>query len=411
MGNMMVKVSVIVPVYNAGMFLRECIGSLVSQTLSDIEIICIDDCSTDQSLSILQEYQSKDGRIRIIRNEVNLGAAASRNKGLDEAAGIYVQFVDADDYLDTDTLENLFRTAEGRKSELCFLAIELTGSDAGKAMVPGGIQGGYPEVYDGKTVMKLFTEKDEFFLYLCMVFYQNQFLQENKLRFRRMLIGEGGDFILRALCMARRVIVSREKYYYRINEASVMHRDNAKDELLFGQIVQYIDVLRHFMVQENADELGFFLTKLYKKIAGGIQGLSEELRKKFEKRLETPFERHVFGMLQQTNQVYGIELDDKILSEIQKKEYVILYGAGYAAKEVIDLLHRYGIGIVGFAVTERRSGQAAVYGHHVYEIRELLSYRKKAVVLVTANRKYNREIRDVLEAYGFEDFIFLNIKI
>lgn len=407
----MAKVSVIVPVYNAELFLRECMESLVSQSLSDIEIICIDDCSTDESLSILQEYQSRDERIRIICNEVNMGAAASRNKGLDEAEGNYVQFVDADDYLDTNTLENLFRTAESRKSDMCFLTMKLAGSGVGKAMVPEGIKGCYPEVYNGKTIMKLFTEKDEFFLYLCMVFYQNQFLQENKLRFRRMLIGEGGDFILRALCMARRVIVSKENYYYRINETSVMHRDDAKDELLFGQIVQYIDVLSQFTEQENADELGFFLTALYKKMAGGIQGLTDELRRKFEKRLETPFERHVFGMLQQTNNVYGIKLDDKMLSEIQKKEYVILYGAGYAAKEVIDLLHRHGIGIVGFAVTERKSGQAAVYGHHVYEIKDLLSYRKKAIVLVTANRKYNREIRDILEAYGFEDFIFLNIKI
>lgn len=407
----MVKVSVIVPVYNAGLFLRECMESLVNQTLTDIEIICIDDSSTDESLSILHEYQSRDERVKIICNKANLGAAESRNEGLAEAAGKYVQFVDADDYLKAGTLENLFRTAENRKSDMCFLGMELVTSGIGKGMIPEGIQGCYPEVYNGKTFIKLLTENDEFFLYLCMVFYQNQFLKENKLRFKRLVIGEGGDFILRALCTAQRVIVSNEKYYYRINNVSVTHMDHAKEELLFGQIVQYIDVLRHFTEQENAEELGFFLVRLYKKIAGGIQGLTDTLRRKFENRLETSFEKHIFGMLQQTNNVYGIKFDEEILSEIKKKEYVIIYGAGYASKEMIELLHQHGIEIVGFAVTERREGQNAVYGHHVYEIKELLLYRKKAVVLIAANRKYNREIQEVLERYGFEDYIFLNIKI
>lgn len=407
----MVKVSVIVPVYNAGLFLRECMESLVNQTLTDIEIICIDDGSTDESLSILHEYQSQDERIKIICNKANLGAAESRNEGLTEAAGKYVQFVDADDYLKADTLENLFRTAENRKSDMCFLGMELVTSGIEKVMFPEGIQGCYPEVYNGKTLMKLLTENDEFFLYLCMVFYQNQFLKEYQLKFKRLAIGEGGDFILRALCTARRVIVSNEKYCYRINDASVTHMDHAKEELLFGQIVQYIDVLRYFTEQENAEELGFFLAGLYKKIAGGIQGITDALSRKFENRLETSFEKHIFGMLQQTNNVYGIKFDEEILSEIRKKEYVIIYGAGYASKEMIELLHQHGIEIVGFAVTERREGQNAVYGHHVYEIKELLLYRKKAVVLIAANRKYNREIQEVLERYGFEDYIFLNIKI
>lgn len=407
----MVKVSVVVPVYNAGMFLRECMDSLVNQTLPDIEIICIDDCSADESLSILQEYQSQDKRIKIIRNEVNLGAAESRNNGLAKTAGKYVQFVDADDYLKTDTLETLFYVAESRKADMCFLDMELTASGTRKDTIPEGIRGCYPEVYNGKTFMKLLTENDEFFLYLCMVFYRNQFLRESNLRFRRLLIGEGGDFILRALCTAQRVIVSNGKYYYRINETSITHINNAKYELLFGQTVQYIDVLRHFAEQEDAEELSFFLTDLYKKIAGGIQELTDESRRMFQKRLETPFEKHIFGMLQQANNIYGIIFDGKVLSEIRKKEYVIVYGAGYASKEMIELLHLYGIEIVGFAVTERKGGQTALYGHHVYEIKELVSYRENAVVLIAANRKYNREIQGVLEAYGFGDYIFLNIKI
>lgn len=408
----MVKVTVIVPVYNSEMYIRECMDSLVNQSLTDIEIICIDDGSTDGSLSMLYEYQLRDGRVKVICNETNMGAAESRNRGLSEAAGKYIQFVDADDYLELNTLEDLYQAAEDRKADMCFLGMDPVVPGTGTDMVQAGIKGCYPEIYEGKALMKVLTEKGEFFLYLCLVFYRNRFLKDNALRFRQITIGEGGDFILRALCMTQRVIVCDGKYYhYRINETSVTHSDNAKEELLFGQIIQYIDVLRYFSKQENAEELDCFLADLYRKTAGGIQGLSEKAAKKIENRLETSFEKHIFKMLQQKNDTYGIKFDEEVLSRIQKKNYVVIYGAGYASKEIIEKLHLYGIRIVGFAVTQRKKEQTAVYGHYVYEIGELVSYRKSAVVLVAANKKYNREIRDTLENYGFEDYIFLNIEI
>ena len=76
----MAKLSVIIPVYNVEKYLAECLNCLVAQTFQDIEIICINDCSTDNSLNILNEFASKDVRIKIINNETNSGAAESRNK-------------------------------------------------------------------------------------------------------------------------------------------------------------------------------------------------------------------------------------------------------------------------------------------------------------------------------------------
>lgn len=101
----MVKVSVLVAVYNASMYLRECLDSLLGQTLHDIQIICIDDCSTDESLAILNEYSIKDNRVDVIALDENRGQAHARNVGLAKAAGEYICMLDADDWFDADALE------------------------------------------------------------------------------------------------------------------------------------------------------------------------------------------------------------------------------------------------------------------------------------------------------------------
>lgn len=94
----MIKVSVIIPVYNVEKYLEECLDSIINQTLKEIEIICIDDGSTDSSLNVLENYKKKDKRIIVLQQQ-NLGAGAARNKGLDLARGKYLSFLDADDFL------------------------------------------------------------------------------------------------------------------------------------------------------------------------------------------------------------------------------------------------------------------------------------------------------------------------
>lgn len=107
----MAKISVIIPVYNTEKYLRRCLDSVCNQTLSDIEIICINDCSTDNSLEILQEYSAKDERIKVIDFKENKGAAVARNIGIDEAQGEYIGFVDSDDFVDLDFYEKLYNKA------------------------------------------------------------------------------------------------------------------------------------------------------------------------------------------------------------------------------------------------------------------------------------------------------------
>ena len=112
------KISVIIPVYNVEKYLGECLESIINQTLRDIEVICVNDASTDSSLSILKEYASKDERIKIIDKE-NEGSGYARKCGLDIATGKYILFCDSDDYyVSNDVFEKIYNEIEKNDSEL-----------------------------------------------------------------------------------------------------------------------------------------------------------------------------------------------------------------------------------------------------------------------------------------------------
>ncbi len=114
---MSMLLSVIIPVYNVEKYLAECLDSVCAQTLRDIEIICIDDGSTDRSLEILKEIAAKDSRLRILRQQ-NRGAGAARNYGIREAKGQYLFFADADDRLAPDLLEKATALAEKASADI-----------------------------------------------------------------------------------------------------------------------------------------------------------------------------------------------------------------------------------------------------------------------------------------------------
>lgn len=113
----MVKISVILPVYNVEKYLRQCLDSICGQTLRDIEIICVDDGSTDSSLEILRDYEKKDKRISVL-TQSNLFAGVARNHGMEKAKGKYLSFLDADDYFVPEMLERLYMEAEKSRLDI-----------------------------------------------------------------------------------------------------------------------------------------------------------------------------------------------------------------------------------------------------------------------------------------------------
>ena len=101
------KISVIIPVYNVEKYIEDCLNSILVQTLKDFEIICIDDCSTDNSLQIIETYTHKDKRIKILKNKKNEGPSYTRNIGIEMAQGEYIYFLDSDDMIEKNALQEL----------------------------------------------------------------------------------------------------------------------------------------------------------------------------------------------------------------------------------------------------------------------------------------------------------------
>ena len=114
----MPKISVIVPCCNVAAYVDTCLESLCNQTLADIEIICIDDNSTDNTTDIIAEYAAHDARIRLIKSKKKIGTGAARNMGIDAARGKYVGFVDADDWVDSDFYQNLYDAAVAGRADI-----------------------------------------------------------------------------------------------------------------------------------------------------------------------------------------------------------------------------------------------------------------------------------------------------
>jgi len=135
------KVSVIIPVYNVERYLTECLDSVINQTLSDIEIICVNDASPDNSHIVLNKYSTIDSRIKIITHKTNKGLGPARNTGVSYAAAPYIAFVDSDDYIDPTMMEVLYELILANKAELAWCGIAKV-SETGRLIDAGQIPAG-----------------------------------------------------------------------------------------------------------------------------------------------------------------------------------------------------------------------------------------------------------------------------
>lgn len=403
----MAKVSVIIPVYNAERYLRECLDSVVNQSLDDIEIICIDDNSNDNSPNILQEYKEKYD-ITILKNNDNIGAALSRNKGINVASGKYIIFLDSDDFIEKQALQILYDEVEKLELDMCFYKLNVIGEVKNE---PKGILGTYDEKQSGRELLKKFIENNEFFMYLCSVFYNREFLVENKLLFDSVCVGEGGDFILRALIHAENVNVCNKCLYnYRIHEESITHSNSSRLDLLAGQVRQYLSLLKESFLY-NYDEIDIAMTYIYKKMIGGLSKLSVSEQKTIFRVAKNNYENNIINLLLRIDDRYFVDWTEEKRKKAIVAKNVFVYGAGHASETVIRLLSDEGISIKGFVVSriEDCSNQI-LFGHRIYSI-DQVPEMDDSYFLVSANKVYNNEIEETFMKYNIKNYDFLNVKI
>ena len=125
----MLKISVIIPVYNTEKYLTQCLDSVINQTYKNLEIICVDDCSTDNSREVLQNYAQKDDRIKIVYNKNNSKLGVSRNNGFNIATGDYIHFLDSDDWMELNAYEKMVATTTNKPDIIYFYYQEVSEID------------------------------------------------------------------------------------------------------------------------------------------------------------------------------------------------------------------------------------------------------------------------------------------
>lgn len=205
------KVSIIVPVYNVKDYLRKCIDSIIEQTYKNIEIILVDDGSTDGSEKILDEYKEKDERIKVFHKE-NTGVSSTRNYGIEKATGKYICFSDADDYLMNDYVQYLLSLIKKNDSDVALTKEMFT------TFHPEQIKKDSIELYTNeKTTVEILIYNIPIGVYCKM--YKKSFLDENNIRFEEdLFIGEGFNFNTDAFEHANNVTIGHKKiYFYRRN--------------------------------------------------------------------------------------------------------------------------------------------------------------------------------------------------
>lgn len=121
----MATITVCVPVYNSSIYLKDCLESIRNQTFTDLEIICVDDGSTDNSLEILKEYERMDSRIQLIVQERNMGVGVARNIAIDRASGKFMSFIDSDDFIEPEMFEELYNKAIEKDAEIAICDVNL----------------------------------------------------------------------------------------------------------------------------------------------------------------------------------------------------------------------------------------------------------------------------------------------
>jgi glycosyltransferase involved in cell wall biosynthesis len=215
------KISIIIPVYNVEAYLEQCLNSVIQQTLPEIEIICVNDGSTDRSPQILEEFAKKDARIKII-NKKNGGIGSARNKGLEHIIGEYVGFVDSDDWVEAHMYEKLYENATANNCDMVMCSTHLFDEMTQKLSYdePYFTLESFDESFDG---VIFDHNKTASFLFGINVtawnkLYKASFLKENNILFPTEVEFEDNPFFYEAYLKAKRVSLVRDPlYFYRVN--------------------------------------------------------------------------------------------------------------------------------------------------------------------------------------------------
>ena len=256
----MSKISIIIPVYNVKEYLPQCMDSVINQTLEDIEIICVNDCSTDESFTILQEYAQKDNRIKLIDLPKNQGVSFARNTGIDKACGEYIAFLDPDDWWEPNLAEKTYNTITKSRADI----VQFAHNRFIDKKIPFEILNKIKNVINGADYNKYFFD---FVNFVWDKVYKTSFIKDKNIKFP-LNIHPTEDVIFALECFSyepKIVFLPECLYNYRIDrEGSAMKK---YDKLVLNQI-ETANIMFNCDFYKQSDNK--YKTMCIQKILGGI---------------------------------------------------------------------------------------------------------------------------------------------
>lgn len=273
------KLSLILPCYNVERYVRDCLDSIYVQDYpeSDFEVICVNDSSTDNTLSIISEFEKKHSNLRIINHSYNRTLGGARNTGLENARGEYLWFIDPDDLIRPGCLHELLESVEQRPADIVLFNYEVVDKD--NRHIRSNQLFDDSDLLDGQTFIEKYTN-DAIYVH-CIVWrclFRNEFIRKNGLMFPVMRKGADDAFQLRAMLLAVRVYsVKKEFYLYRSNPYSVSRKTHKAQVVFADRIVNAYQY--HIMLRDLPDIREGIRGKIVEMIRWFVNSTPSVLRK------------------------------------------------------------------------------------------------------------------------------------
>lgn len=250
-----IKVSVIVPVYNVEEYLPLCLDSLIQQSLHDIEIICVEDKSTDDSKAILEFYSKKDDRIKVIKNQSNIGLGASRNVGMQHVRGEYTFFIDSDDWIDRDCLKVLYEKSEELNLDMLFYKAINYDDYENKFYITEYYELSPLKSFENKVFNYEQIDPDRFFKVIVTAWsklYSTKFLKKIGVQFPEKIIHEDNLFYFEVLFNAKRLSFCNQDFYNRIRRNNSI--TTTYDKSVLDAIIMEESIINYFLENNHYED-------------------------------------------------------------------------------------------------------------------------------------------------------------
>lgn len=382
----MVKVSIVIPIYNMQTYLRQCLDSVLTQTLQEIEVICVNDGSTDKSGEILKEYEDKY-HITVI-SQKNQGAGPARNIGMDIAVGKYIAFMDPDDYYaECKALEILYDYAEREQTLICGGNLK-------------NVEGEYTECYFEATQKMEFQNLKMAGSHLRYI-YNLKFLRENEIRYPNYRRFQDPPFSAKAMILAKNFYaVNTDVYIYRTNHKKLNYDENVAINVIHGMRDIFVTVKQNGftpsfpkqVLEQNIGDILRHASQGKEEVLNALNALNTSI-------IDVLGVEYVIS--EDVLEEYREECH-KIFQMIHNKAPIIIYGAGKIGKLAIRRMEEYQANIQGIMVTEKDNNPDILGKYEVRTIDSYIENSKDVNILIAVGRKYHEEVKKTLNKYNYQ---------